>query len=339
MKSYFLLCFVLAFLMFVSPLASLDYSKFSKDNVKTALSFLHTEEGDGLSLFESRDEAEENAKVKVLEASSGKILKMEDLEYVVGCIAGEMSPTYHEEALKAQAVAAYTNLKRQQLAKAEGKQTEEYDITNDTGKHQAYLTKEERQKTWGNNFSIYEEKITKAAQSVAGQTLTYKDKPIVASFFSLSPGRSENVKEIWGGNLPYLVSVVCPGDSLAPNLVTEQKFSPEEVRKLLEADSEIQLSDNPAEWLQDIAYSDSGSGAVSELTVGGKRLRGNAFRALLDLKSPAFSVEFTEGIFHFTVRGNGHLCGMSQYSADYMARQGSNYQEILKNFYPEATLS
>lgn len=339
MKSYFLLCFVLAFLMFVSPVLSLDFSKFSKENVQTALSFLHKEEGGETSLFESREEAEEASKVKVLEASSGKILKMEELEYVVGCVAGEMSPTYHEEALKAQAVAAYTNVKRLQLDKAEGKKTEDYDITNDTGKHQAYLTKEERQKKWGNNFSSYEEKVTKAVKSVAGQMLTFEDKPIVAAFFSLSPGRSENVKEIWGGNLPYLTSVVCPGDSLAPTLKTEQTLSTAEVQTLLAADKEIKLSKNPAEWFQNIIYSESGTGAVREITVGGKKMRGNALRTLLKLKSPAFTFTLKDDGFHFTVMGYGHLCGMSQYSADYMARQGSTYREILKNFYPQATLS
>ena len=37
---------------------------------------------------------------------------------------------------------------------------------------------------------------------------------------------------------------------------------------------------------------------------------------------------FDEGI-----KKNGHGVGMSQYGADYMARQGSTWEEILKHYY------
>ena len=39
------------------------------------------------------------------------------------------------------------------------------------------------------------------------------------------------------------------------------------------------------------------------------------------------------GTFVFTVYGYGHGVGMSQYGADYMARQGSDWQEIIKHYY------
>ncbi|HOD02456.1 MAG TPA: stage II sporulation protein D, partial [Clostridiales bacterium] len=37
--------------------------------------------------------------------------------------------------------------------------------------------------------------------------------------------------------------------------------------------------------------------------------------------------------------GYGHAVGMSQYGADYMARQGSNYEEILKHYYKGAEIT
>ena len=35
----------------------------------------------------------------------------------------------------------------------------------------------------------------------------------------------------------------------------------------------------------------------------------------------------------FDVKGYGHGVGLSQYGADYMARQGSTWQEILEHYY------
>ena len=93
MKTYGILCFVLAIAMFVSPLASFDFSQFSTENVK-----------ENLHLFsENRKTAEENKDtVRVLQAASGNVTEVGTVEYLVGCLACEMPPSYADEALKAQ---------------------------------------------------------------------------------------------------------------------------------------------------------------------------------------------------------------------------------------------
>ena len=60
---------------------------------------------------------------------------------------------------------------------------------------------------------------------------------------------------------------------------------------------------------------------------------GNQLREALGLRSACFTVGYAEGTFTFTVHGYGHGVGMSQYGADYMARQGADYEEILKAYY------
>ena len=105
MKTYAILCFVLALAMFVSPVAVLNFSEFSAENVRAAL-FSEEPENDTQA---ANTEAEADT-VAVLQAASGKVVEMETLEYLVGCVACEMPPDYSEEALKAQTVAAYTNL-------------------------------------------------------------------------------------------------------------------------------------------------------------------------------------------------------------------------------------
>ena len=98
------------------------------------------------------------------------------------------------------------------------------------------------------------------------------------------------------------------------------------------------VGENPAEWITDLQVSDTESGVVTAVCVGGKTVTGQTLRALLGLRSPAFTVLFSDGSFHFTVSGSGHFVGMSQYGADYMARQGADYKEILAHYYPGTAL-
>ena len=53
----------------------------------------------------------------------------------------------------------------------------------------------------------------------------------------------------------------------------------------------------------------------------------------------ARALEWTGSGFLFTVTGSGHGAGMSQYGANVMARQGSDFREILLHYYPGVELS
>ncbi len=52
------------------------------------------------------------------------------------------------------------------------------------------------------------------------------------------------------------------------------------------------------------------------------------------LQSIQFNIEKSGNNFIFTGNGFGHLCGMSQYSAEKMAINGASYIDILKKYYP-----
>ena len=54
---------------------------------------------------------------------------------------------------------------------------------------------------------------------------------------------------------------------------------------------------------------------------------------MIGLKSANFLVNIEEEKVKFSVIGYGHGVGMSQTGADSMAKQGSNYEEIIKHFY------
>ncbi len=329
MRAYGILCFVLAIAMFVSPVAVFDFSGFSTENIKESFQ--------GLSAAQEGREDEKTDTVRVLQAASGNVTEVGTVEYLVGCLACEMPPSYADEALKAQAVAAYTNLVR--LRENPDGKAGDADISDDTGKHQGYYDETARREKWGGKYDVYEEKFTNAVLAVSGQTLTYDNKPVTAAYFSLCAGRTESAETIWGGAIPYLQSVTSTGDRLSPVLKSECSLSAEEMRQKLSVEDGISLGDNPAEWIGEVQYAESDSGAVAHITVGGKTITGQQFRTLTGLLSPAFSLEYRDGAFYFTVSGKGHFVGMSQYGADYMARQGADYKEILAHYYPQTTLT
>ena len=106
---------------------------------------------------------------------------------------------------------------------------------------------------------------------------------------------------------------------------------------LLSIDPSVALPENPASWFQEAARSEAGS--VLTITVGGKTIKGTDFRTKLSLASTNFTVSFTSGGFTIETKGKGHGVGMSQYGADFFARQGKSYQEILSHYYPGTVLS
>ena len=62
-------------------------------------------------------------------------------------------------------------------------------------------------------------------------------------------------------------------------------------------------------------------------------LSGVEVRSLIGLRSANFVVEISDDNIKFSVKGYGHGVGMSQTGADSMAKQGSNYEEIIQHYY------
>lgn len=332
MRIFGILCAVLALILFVLPVAVFPLSGNLGNTVQAGFQAFAAEENSS-----DKKSSDKTDTVTVLQAASGNVVETDTKEYLLGCLACELPPDTTSEALKAQAVAAYTNVMR--LKQNPDGKAGTADITDDTSKHQGYYDEQKRREVWGDKYDTYSEKFSAAVQAVYGQTLTYDGAPITAAYFALCAGRTESAKTIWGGEVPYLQSVTSTGDRLSPDLQKETGLSADAVREALSADSEIVLGEAPETWITDLEVSDSESGAVATVRVGGKTLTGQTLRTLLGLRSPAFTVQYQEDGFHFTVSGNGHFVGMSQYGADYMARQGADYKEILAHYYPGATLS
>lgn len=272
----------------------------------------------------------------ILDKTTGTILTVPDTEFLYGAIVTEMPLTYNDEALKAQAIAAYTvyDMKRQQQKESPDPSLQGADFTCDTGSWLIYVTKEDMQKRWGTSFEENYRRLEEIVQSIGLKKLVYQGEPVLATYYAISGGQTEASEDIWGGHRDYLVAVASPGDSSAPDYRSSVTVSVEEFRgKILSKWPDCVLPEDPSLWVGDAAR--TASGTVRLLQIGENEYAGEELRNLFSLRSANFSIAYQKDTgFTFTVLGYGHGVGMSQYGADYMARQGASYEEILKWYYP-----
>lgn len=266
----------------------------------------------------------ETFKVKL--TKEDRIVELSARDYIVGVVCAEMPAEYSIEALKAQAVASYTFAL---FRKSENKD-KEYDITDNTTPDQAYMTDAEFKKREGSRYSEYKTKITEAVDSVTAQVITFDGKIILSIYHDISGGKTESAEALWGGSYPYLQSVESVGDLLSADYLSTKSVTADELKTALKS-YKISFSDNSKDWFSNIKRSESGT--VLTLEVCGTTLKGSELRTALGLRSANFDVSFVEGVYNFSVRGHGHSVGMSQYGAQFMALQGSDYLEILKWYY------
>lgn len=325
MGFYKLLAFLIALTVMLAPLVSL----------KGARSYGAEFPEDSISETEQQSEKSKNDtdSVKVLLTEENKVIEVDLNEYLLGVLAAEMPASYHEEALKAQAVTAYTYLlyTRDRQNKKSDTGLKGADLSDASQTHQGYLTPQAREKKWGDKTEIYEKKLTEAIAAVSGEVITFEGKPIMAAFHAISSGTTNSAKAVWGGDVAYLQSVESVGDRLSPDCMKTVAIKSEELSAMLSSLEGCELSGEAEGWIDDI--STTSTGFVSAVSVGGGNYTGVQLRTALNLRSASFSFEYKNGSFHFTTQGYGHGVGLSQYGSDYMARQGSTWKEIIKHYY------
>lgn len=264
-------------------------------------------------------------------------------DYIKGVLPAEMPAVFHIEALKAQAVAArtYALNKYQKFTQDTGLIPEEHHgaiVCTDSKHCAAYYTKEQLLQIHGQEWmdDSYK-KLCSAVDDTKNQIMVWEDQPILAVFHSSSSdGKTENSKDVWGGDIPYLVSVDSPEEK-RDGSVSTLKFTDQEFRQKVADNIEgAVLSDDKNAWFKNVQKTEGGS--VDTIEIGGVPVKGTKVREIFGLKSACFTVETMNDEIIFTVEGFGHGVGMSQYGANSMAQKGMGYQEILENYYKGAKL-
>lgn len=297
MKRFFIVSAVTVIMIFIIPLAVVTLMGGIIDN---------SQKDSGL--------------IKVYFADEDKVKEINTAEYLAGVVAAEVMPDFEMETLKAQAAAARTYMKYQS---ENGKEHDGGAVVCTDYKHcQAWVDINEKD-------AEYAKRVKQAVADTGNEMVYYENKPANTVFFSTSSGRTENASDVWGEDIPYLVSVESAGEESAPNFMSEVTVTVEEAKNKIS--NEVKAADFSKGIFGNIIRSDSGG--IIKLTVGGVNIKGTELRNIFGLKSTNVQIKEENGKIIFSVKGNGHGVGMSQYGANAMAKNGKNYKEILEHYY------
>ena len=323
MKHFLILILASAVIMLILPVAALKEFAPSTDKSTNSHIISTTE-----NTVNDDNQQQKDDTITVFLSSQNQNVEMDMFEYICGSVAAEMPLAYHEEALKAQAVTCYTNALRLKL---NSEKTNNADISDNTAIHQGYINEAERKAKWGNDFEKYESKLKNVVNSVENQAIYYNEQLIVAAFFAISCGKTESSGNLWSESVPYLTSVESQGDCLSPQYATSVSFSLDEfVSKMKNTKAEFNINS----LTNAVAITKtSPTGTVLKAEINGNSYTGEEIRSIFSLRSPVFTITSTDSSITFNVLGYGHGIGMSQYGADYFARQGYTYKEILMHYY------
>ena len=247
-------------------------------------------------------------------------------DYLAGVVAKEIQPDYHMEMLKVQTILSRTNLYR----KIEEKKNAVF-----SGE---YMTRGEMEKLWGKEKGeeIYK-KLKKAVVETEGKAILYKEKLASASFHKLSNGKTRNGNEVLGGeNDSYLKTKDCPKDIENKWQLQTLELTYKEVKEyckpFLTAVDKKEAAKPFTKEDFEIKQTDS-AGYVTKVRIGKHIYAGEEFRKALELPSSCFSFRDNNGIFKITTKGVGHGIGLSQHTANEMAKEGKSSEEILQYFF------
>lgn len=223
-------------------------------------------------------------------------------EYCIGILAKEIPADYEKEALKAQAILVRTEVYGKLQAGGE-----------DLALDRDFWTKDQMEEAWGavkaaSNYGKFKD----AWKETEGQVVTYEGNLARTSFFRLSNGSTRDGKEVLGQeDCPYIKIVDCPLDIEAQEQI--QTVTVDDI------DAEVTATDTV--------------GYVLSVRVGNEVVSGEEFRTNYHLASSCFTFQRYEGKLRITTRGVGHGLGMSQYTANEMAKEGEDAASILGYFF------
>lgn len=299
--------------------------------------------------------------LEFLRAPAGDLIVVADLDvetYVAGI--AEMPAHWHEEALKAQAVAARTYAWFQTRLGTFQRRGFGYDICATTS-CQVYK-----------GASVVEtpllgQRWQDAVDATAGEVLMYDGQPILARYFSTSGGQTWANEIVFPseGPRPYLLGGPDPDDAVSPLHEWEAVFTRDQLNEILSRGQSVAAA-TPFATIRDIPA--DAPGRTEAVRVVGEdgtvvEVGAVAFRSFVSAVAPgAYPDDFpgprsdgrslpsTIPSSRFTIdagplddvivvhgRGWGHGVGMGQYGALGKAERGMTYDQILAAYYEGLT--
>lgn len=259
--------------------------------------------------------------------------------YILGVVASEVPKQWPLEVLKTQAVASRSYVLS--LMKERSKQS--FHVENSILDQVFVLTKD------GYKKSDYEN-VRLAVQGTKGQFLVGENHKVLKAFFhSDCGGKTIASKEVWGTK-EISSGVICPNTrttqweyktdlgSLSRKLSSYFKLPSSQTIKRL---SLVRPSQKDRVVDLSVAFAE-GQNPLTSNRLATRMLSAQDLRRVIgysEIKSTMFEIlQTAEGII-FKGKGYGHGVGLCQSGANFMAKAGKNYQQILAYYYQGTSLS
>jgi len=255
--------------------------------------------------------------------------------YLKGVVGSELGESFKLETLKAQAVASRTYFFKKRYNQRE----KGYDAVDAPGRFQAY-----RGQKYSGAF------VSRAVMQTSCEVLESRIPGFVPYFCSTCGGTILTPSEAWqngdenrnSGFRRYDGSDEYPNCRISPWYRWKAVLPKVKILRALSAEigrkfNDLTFSFNKRGFLENVILF-AGDGKKTDIP-------GFKFKSCLErqginsVRSVRLKIIQSGGDFHISGKGFGHLSGMCQWGAEYMARKGLRYREILKFYYPDAYIT
>ncbi len=245
-----------------------------------------------------------------------------DLEkYIGGVLYHEISHHWPMGAIEAQAVAARTYA----LYRIEQSRGKDFDLTNDIYSQVYGGRTSERYRT---NIAVTKTK---------GLVMKYNGKVLPAYYHATCAGHTEDARELWNEDLLPLKGITCPYCASSPHYTWKRNL------RLKDIQDKLNASGYHLDLIKEIAVVDRNeSGRIRSLRITTRdgntaAISGKDFRNIIgpnEIRSNNYQIVMLGYYVDFLGRGWGHGVGLCQWGANFMAKDGYDFKQILKFYYP-----
>jgi len=286
---------------------------------RTEFSHLIIESSDSVLTYSGKSF---RGKMEVIAGSGGNgmmVINRLDIEdYLKGMLNAEMSHTWPEEALKAQAVASRTYAIHQRSYGSRCNYHMESSVIS---------------QVYGGLKHEYPS-VKAAVEATRGEVLAIGGEPVLALFHSCCGGHTRDCADAFGNSSPGLKAVSCDEEAPCPLKHWQRSLS---LNKIEQALKKAGIYNGNVE---SVTVDKKGLVVISG-GAGEKRIKPDAFRQAAGytvIPSARFTADMKGSNVTFTGSGSGHAVGMCQYGAKGYAIAGWDYRKILKHYYTGAEI-
>ncbi|MBS3984080.1 MAG: SpoIID/LytB domain-containing protein [Selenomonadales bacterium] len=268
--------------------------------------------------------------IRVYMHETGQIVSMPFEEYLLGVVAAEMVPTWHIEALAAQAIVART-FTLDKIARQGGVPNRNAHASTNIEEFQAY------------NAERINDNVRQAVQKTRGRVLSYRGEFVRTWFHAYCDGHTSTAADGLAFRefpTPFITPVtdICPQYTPAEERTFSVTFTRAEVVQALR-----QIGQTPGDFTEIKVLKKDRAGRAVTVRIGRAQVSAPAFRIAIGstrLRSTKWQeVSVAGDRITFRGSGYGHGVGLCQWGTKARAERGDAYAEIVKHYFPKAELA